>query len=144
MRPLPPAFYRIASRSGGVDQSIQEHPDEGKSSSEAHVSSSDAGGRFNSSDIPLISSGAPAFGEGNALLAPPNTKDANKRRKPKNNMAKSNSSFISRVIVHETINKRLQDRPADGTFAFVNINRAFQWLDLSSPAKVRAVEGGNC
>lgn len=138
VRPLPHAFYRVASRSGDVQQSIQEHPDEGKSSTtEVRESSSDAGRNFNSSDLPLLASNAPAFGEGNALLAPPNTKDASKRRKPKNNMTKSNSSFISRVIIHETLHKKLQDRPVDGLFAFTNINRAFQWLDMSSAAKVR-------
>lgn len=139
VRPLPPAFFRLGSRSGGV-QSIQEHPDEGKSSTtEGRGSSSDAGGvvrTANSSDLPTLSSNAPAFGEGNALLAPPNTKDANKRRKPKNNMTKSNSSFISRVIVHEALGKRLQERPADGLFAFVNVNRAFQWIDLGGANKV--------
>lgn len=64
------------------------------------------------------------------------SRDISKKRKPKNNIAKSNSSFISRVIVHETLSKRLSDRPADGLFAFANINRAFQWLDMSSPMKV--------
>jgi len=141
VRPLPPAFYRVAWRSGGVQQSIQEHPDESKSSTtEGRGSSSDVGGavrNVNSADLPVHSPSAPAFGEGNALLASPPTKDANKRRKPKNNMTKSNSSFISRVIVHETLGKKLQDRPADGLFAFANINRAFQWIDLASPTKVR-------
>jgi catabolite repression protein CreC len=138
------------SRSGGVQQSIQEHPDESKSSTTEARESSEAGGAVrnaNSSDLPLLSSSAPAFGEGNALLAPANTKDANKRRKPKNNMTKSNSSFISRVIAHETLNKKLQDRPAEGLFAFANINRAFQWIDLASPTKVRSArstEGPRC
>ncbi|KAK4219986.1 WD40 repeat-like protein [Rhypophila decipiens] len=133
LQPLPPAFYRTTSRSGGVQQSIQEHPNEGKSSS-SFRGSSEAGG-INSSDGTRLGSDAPAFGEGNTLLAPPVTKDSNKRRKPKNNMAKTNSSFISRVIVHESLHKRLSDRPRDGIFAFANINRAFQWLDLSSPTK---------
>ncbi|KAK4166502.1 putative catabolite repression protein creC [Cladorrhinum sp. PSN259] len=132
--PLPPSFYRINSRSDGVPGSIQEHPDESQSSTEVRESTSD-GGRINSSDVPPFSSNAPAFGEGNTLLAPVATKDSNKKRKPKNNMSKSNSSFISRVINHETLNKRLQDRARDGLFAFANINRAFQWLDLSSSAK---------
>ncbi|KAK4454036.1 WD40 repeat-like protein [Podospora aff. communis PSN243] len=140
VRPLPPAFYRVASHSGGVQQSIQEHPDEGKSSTtEGRGSSSDAGGavrNINSSELPALSPSAPAFGEGNALLAPPVTKDASKRRKPKNNMNKSNSSFISRVIIHDTLAKKLQERSPDGLFAFANINRAFQWLDMSSPTKV--------
>lgn len=80
---------------------------------------------------------APQFGDGNpALAAPPvAAKDASKRRKPKNNIIKSSSSFVSRVITHETSAKRLGDRDANGVFAFANINRAFQWLDLSSPTK---------
>lgn len=88
-----------------------------------------------SARAPLSIGSAPAFGEGNSLLYAPGGKDA-KRRKPKNNIAKSNSSFISRCIVHENLTKRLQDRPADGYFAFANINRAFQWIDLSSIQKV--------
>ena len=79
---------------------------------------------------------APAFGEGNALLTQTPTKDVNKKRKPKNNMTKSNSSFISRVIVNESLSKKLTERPNEGIFAFANINRAFQWLDMSSSSKV--------
>ena len=80
------------------------------------------------------SSHAPAFGEGNPALAPTN-KDALKRRKPKNNIVKSNSSFVSRVIPHDNLAKKLIDRDPGGAFALVNINRAFQWLDLSSTTK---------
>lgn len=80
---------------------------------------------------------APAFGEGNTLLTQVPTKDVNKKRKPKNNMTKSNSSFISRVIVNESLPRKLTERPSDGVFAFANINRAFQWLDMSSSSKVR-------
>lgn len=68
------------------------------------------------------------------LLGP--SRDAGKRRKPKNNIAKSNSSFISRCIVHENMAKRVNEHPVEGYFAFANINRAFQWLDLSSPQMV--------
>ncbi|KAJ9165592.1 WD40 repeat-like protein [Coniochaeta hoffmannii] len=131
VRPLPPSFYRIASRASGVEQSIQEHPNENGSSTDVR-DSSDAGPL--SSTDGFVSS-APAFGEGNTSLTQTNAKDAGKKKKPKNNMTKSNSSFISRVIAHETLNKRLQDRPSDGLFAFANINRAFQWLDLSSSSK---------
>jgi catabolite repression protein CreC len=76
-----------------------------------------------------------AFGEGNAALSPVMSRDGLKRRKPKNNIIKSNSSFVSRVIPHETLVKKLQERDQGGTFAFININRAFQWLDLSSSSK---------
>lgn len=132
--PISPALYRTLSKSDGAPGSIQEHPNESQSSTDVRESSSDAG-RLNSSDGFIFASNAPAFGEGNTLLAPVAQKDANKRRKPKNNMSKSNSSFISRVINHESFSKRLQDRPRDGLFAFANVNRGFQWLDLSSPSK---------
>ncbi|KAL1913752.1 hypothetical protein Sste5344_000018 [Sporothrix stenoceras] len=64
-----------------------------------------------------------------------NKASGGKQRKPKNNVTKSNSSFISRVIVNDNLTKRLQDRPANGIFVFANINRAFQWVDMSSETK---------
>jgi len=136
VNPLSPAIYRTTSRSDGARGSMQENQDEGQSSTDLRESSSDAG-RISSVEAPLFraNTNTPAFGEGNTLLAPAAQNDANKRRKPKNNMTKSNSSFISRVINHETLAKRLQERARDGLFAFANVNRAFQWLDLSSPSK---------
>ncbi|GAB1195051.1 hypothetical protein APSETT444_004304 [Aspergillus pseudonomiae] len=89
--------------------------------------------------IPVFTSNvkvtAPPFADGNPALVPVPTKDGLKRRKPKNNIIKSSSSFVSRVITHEASSKRLNDRNPDGLFAFANINRAFQWLDLSSKNK---------
>ncbi|CAK7267650.1 hypothetical protein SEPCBS57363_002694 [Sporothrix epigloea] len=64
-----------------------------------------------------------------------NKAGANKQRKPKNNVTKSNSSFISRVIVNDLLAKRLQERSPNGIFVFANINRAFQWVDMSSETK---------
>jgi hypothetical protein len=134
-RSSAPLLYKVdtnrSARSGGVQSSIQEHPSEDRPSADFVPGSSDGGGTS------ITIGSAPAFGEGNASLSAIG-KDAGKRRtnKPKNNIAKSNSSFISRCIVHENMAKRLQERPSDGYFAFANINRAFQWLDLSSPQKV--------
>ncbi|KAI1850406.1 hypothetical protein JX265_001366 [Neoarthrinium moseri] len=132
----PPAFYRLTSATT-LSASIAEHPGEDRLSHDAKLSSDGEGRGTSISDGPtsLTAVSAPAFGEGNSLLAPEKTKDLNKRRKPKNNMTKSNSSFISRVIINEAVSKKLLDRPGDGVFAFANINRAFQWLDLSSPSK---------
>ncbi|KAH6618100.1 WD40-repeat-containing domain protein [Chaetomium sp. MPI-SDFR-AT-0129] len=136
VNPQNTALYRTNSRSDGARGSIQENRDESQSSTDVRESSSDAG-RISSVDTPLatVNTNTPAFGEGNTLLAPVAQKDVNKRRKPKNNMTKSNSSFISRVINHEALAKKLQERSRDGLFAFANVNRAFQWLDLSSPTK---------
>lgn len=126
---------------GGAADSIAEHPSESRFSHELGALSSDEGRGTSTSDAPpttaTVGSSSPAFGEGNALLtpgAPP--KDASKKRKPKSSMTKSNSSFISRTIGTDTLVKKLQERPNDGIFAFANVSRSFQWLDMSSPNKV--------
>ncbi|KAI0100287.1 WD40-repeat-containing domain protein [Nemania sp. FL0031] len=134
----PAAFYKLAA-TAALPGSIAEHPNEWRFSNDAKISSDGEGRGTSVSDVggpaSVTAMSTPAFGDGNALLAPERFKDPNKRRKPKNNMTKSNSSFISRVIINETFSKKMADRPHDGIFAFANINRAFQWLDLSSPAK---------
>lgn len=78
---------------------------------------------------------AEKFGGGNASLSATG-KDAAKRKKPKNNIAKNNSSFVSRIIPHDNIVKRLADRKSEDLFVFANINRAFNWLDMDSTNKV--------
>lgn len=75
------------------------------------------------------------FGESNSFL-PIVAKDVGKKKKPKNNIARSNSSFISRCSIHENLAKRLQETRSNGYFAFANISRAFQWLELSSNQRV--------
>ncbi|KAK0382759.1 hypothetical protein NLU13_9855 [Sarocladium strictum] len=120
----------------GSSSSITDQSGKDRYSTEGGMSSED--GRGTSTSEPPTSvtlASAPAFGEGNALLTQTSGKDATKKKKPKNNMTKSNSSFISRVIVNESLARKLADRSNDGLFVFANINRAFQWLDLSSPSK---------
>ncbi|OTA98642.1 hypothetical protein M426DRAFT_17203 [Hypoxylon sp. CI-4A] len=138
-RAPPPALFKLTPTNTTLSPSIAEHPSEGRYSNDAKLSSDGEGVAASFSDggpsTSATAISAPAFGDGNALLAPERTKDPNKRRKPKNNMTKSNSSFISRVIINEAFSKKLADRPSDGLFAFANVNRAFQWLDLSSPTK---------
>ncbi|KAK9369994.1 WD40-repeat-containing domain protein [Lipomyces kononenkoae] len=56
-----------------------------------------------------------------------------KRRKPKNNLAKSNSSFISRINPHEHLAKRLSERHSEDLYFFANLNRSFNWMDYASP-----------
>ncbi|KAL7622343.1 hypothetical protein AAE478_007847 [Parahypoxylon ruwenzoriense] len=138
-RAPPPALFKLTPTTTTLSPSIAEHPSEGRYSNDAKLSSDGEGRGTSLSDggpsTSITAVSAPAFGDGNALLAPEKTKDPNKRRKPKNNMTKSNSSFISRVIINEAFSKRVSDRPSDGLFAFANVNRAFQWLDLSSSTK---------
>ncbi|KJZ73206.1 hypothetical protein HIM_07403 [Hirsutella minnesotensis 3608] len=138
-RPLPFSYKGPAERTlslNGNSSSIQENPVEYRNSTEGGLSSEDgrAGSNSDTRTASITFGSAPAFGEGNSLLTPATTKDV-KKKKPKNNVTKSNSSFISRVIVNESLSRRLTDRPGDGIFAFGNISRAFQWLDLSSSNK---------
>ncbi|KAI1435419.1 catabolite repression protein creC [Xylaria sp. CBS 124048] len=134
-----PDFYKLAV-AAALPGSIPEHPNEWRFGNDAKLSSDGEGRGTSVSDATGPASATavstPAFGDGNALLAPERFKDPHKRRKPKNNMSKSNSSFISRVIINESFAKKMADRLSDGVFAFANINRAFQWLDLASPTKV--------
>ncbi|KAF1953680.1 WD40 repeat-like protein [Byssothecium circinans] len=117
--------------------SIQESPHETNSQA------SDAGSHGVNGVAPSRhgSLHAPAFGSDNPALAVMNgkegkdSKDPLKRRKPKNNIVKSNSSFVSRVIPHESLSKRLQEHNPSGLYCFANVNRALQWLDLTSPTK---------
>ncbi|KAI9845078.1 MAG: hypothetical protein M1837_005082 [Sclerophora amabilis] len=140
-----PTLYKVNSGSRALsatfrNQSLQEDP------REARLSGDSEGVRESSEGFTGQSRGrtsndlgedgtTPAFGEGNSSLAAPTGKDALKRRKPKNNIIKSNSSFVSRVVLHDGIVKRLQERQPEDVFAFANVNRAFHWLDLSSTNK---------
>ncbi|KAI9691034.1 MAG: hypothetical protein M1822_008654 [Bathelium mastoideum] len=132
LAPRPYSRHRLyRTTTGGSTRSIPPSIQE-----EAQTSTSDekSGSQINGSAV-FPPYHVPVFGEGNPSLATVNgkeSKDPSKRRKPKNNIIKSNSSFVSRVITHEALQKRLQEHPADGLYAFVNVNRAFEWLDFSS------------
>lgn len=128
-----PQLFRLGTNNSGVPPSIQESPHEGQSQA------SDASHPLGNG----TADGAPAFGQENPALSLPNGKDVKdplKRRKPKSNIIKSNSSFVSRVIPHEQLTKRLQEHDPKGIYVFANVNRAMQWLDLSSSCKVRNLD----
>lgn len=119
------------SYTSSLPPSISEHPGESFNSSSENEPSAFSGFRMGAFRA--------RFGDGNGALANLSNKDGkdpSKRRKPKNSMVKSSSSFVSRVIPHEAINKRLADHSPEGAFAIVNVSRAVHWLDLSSPNKV--------
>lgn len=135
-RKSSPQLYRVntptSTRSNLGTYSIRESEKESRSSNDTNgngvttqFSSSNAAGR------------TPVFGEDNILLTPVAGKDSVKRKKPKTNLVKSNSQFISRVIPHDSLSKRLQEHNPEGIFVFANIDRAYQWLDLSSSSPAR-------
>ncbi|KAI9827878.1 MAG: hypothetical protein M1826_006184 [Phylliscum demangeonii] len=137
----PPAglHHPPAPRVAQSREELRSRPVSGDS--ERHAASSE-----NSSTVVSVDGGvtghvpgehgtARAFGEGNASLMPSPSKDPAKRRKPKNNILKSNSSFVSRVIPQDGLAKRLQERNPEGWLVFANVQRACQWLDLASANK---------
>ncbi|MDI1489763.1 MAG: hypothetical protein OHK93_000961 [Ramalina farinacea] len=130
-RRRPPALYRTdtagSTRSNLGTYSIKENEKESRSS---HEASSDGYGSNTAR--------TPVFGEDNHLLTPSLGKEGLKRKKPKTNLVKSNSQFISRVILNDQLQKRLQDHRPEGIFIFANIDRAYQWLDQSSPTPSRS------
>lgn len=121
-------FATAHSAGSGIPPSIQEHPSESQGRNSEHSSHSKLNG------FSILSNGvSQSFGEGNPALAVANGKDPKdslKRRKPKSSIGKS--SFLSRLIPHEQLSKRLQDRSPLGLLAIANVNRALQWLDLSA------------
>ncbi|KAI9762453.1 MAG: hypothetical protein M4579_000429 [Chaenotheca gracillima] len=128
----------IAHSTAARNQSIAEDAREDRTSGDSVGEKAGSDEYANEKTNGVDDETTPAFGEGNSALAIPptkDTKDALKRKKPKNNIIKSNSSFVSRVIPHEALAKRLQERKPEDLFAFANINRAYQWLDLSSVNK---------
>ncbi|KAF2123257.1 catabolite repression protein creC [Lophiotrema nucula] len=109
-----------------IPPSIQESPHETNSQASdagSHGANGANGTNGVAAQPPLEGLHAPAFGQGNPLLSVVNGKDSKdplKRRKPKSNIVKSNSSFVSRVIPHEALSKRLQEHNPNGLYAFAN------------------------
>ena len=130
-KPPSHGLFHIAttqSARSNIPPSIQE---------EAQGPKSDAGSITNGFGSPSYYNHTPTFGDSNDALRPAPTKGNKKdqRAKPKNNIVKSNSSFVSRVIPHEALQKRLVERPVDGLMMFANVNRSLVWLDLISDTK---------
>lgn len=68
-----------------------------------------------------------------------NAPQSKKAVKPKSNMSKSNSSFVSRSIVHDNFNRRFNEKiPSDDVLVWTNVGRSLNWLtfpaDTSSTA----------
>ncbi|EMC99686.1 hypothetical protein BAUCODRAFT_21438 [Baudoinia panamericana UAMH 10762] len=130
-RPFSQSLFRMTTGQSGrspIPPSIQE---------EAQSPKSDTGSIVNGFGSASYYAHMPTFGDNNDALRPAPAKNSKKdqRAKPKNNIVKSNSSYVSRVIPHEALQKRLSDRSPDGLMVFANCNRALMWLDLTSDVK---------
>jgi len=134
---VSPHIYKTNAGGTRSDLGTYSITESEKESRDSHDFTSN--GLTGSTLTPAPARKAPAFGGDNYLLIPIGGKEGPKRRKPKSSLMKSSSTYISRVMVHEGLNKRLQDHNPEGLFVFGNVNRALSWLDLSSPSssKVR-------
>ncbi|KAF9911202.1 hypothetical protein EC991_004426 [Linnemannia zychae] len=54
-----------------------------------------------------------------------------KRKKPKNNIAKTNSTFVSKITTNENLAKILASRMNEDVYIFWNTGRTFTWSDLN-------------
>lgn len=55
-----------------------------------------------------------------------------KRKKPKSSLVKNNSSFLSKTIVHDSLNKKLAEHPPKEIFIWANLGRSLLWFDMGS------------
>ena len=136
-----PSFqpFRSASGSRGVDGTESRTSGETEGLEDGHGSDVclTGSGSGTSRSIDGLARPIERFGAGNAALAA-SMKDA-KKRKPKSNISKNNSSFISLFQQSQHYATRLAKRSTDEMFVFANINKTFNWLDLNHPEKVSSV-----
>lgn len=59
-----------------------------------------------------------------------------KRKKPKNNIAKTNSTFVSKIATNENLAKILANRMNEDVYIFWNTGRTFTWSDLNQKPNV--------
>ncbi|KAK9763956.1 hypothetical protein K7432_008944 [Basidiobolus ranarum] len=58
-----------------------------------------------------------------------------KRKKTKNNITKTTSSFVARIITNDNIAKILASRTNEDTYLFFNVGKTFLWCDLFGKPK---------
>lgn len=59
-----------------------------------------------------------------------------KRKKPKNNIAKTNSTFVAKITTNENLAKILANRMNEDVYLFWNTGRTFTWSDLNQKPNV--------
>ncbi|BFZ59688.1 hypothetical protein YB2330_000703 [Saitoella coloradoensis] len=74
-----------------------------------------------------------------SMFGTPAQRASGKQKKPKNSIAKTTSSFVSRFMAHTNLLNLLATRPNDQTLLFASACRSFSWLDYSSPNRHEAL-----
>ncbi|RIB28042.1 WD40-repeat-containing domain protein [Gigaspora rosea] len=63
------------------------------------------------------------------------TQNVIKRKKTKNNLTKTTSSFVAKIIQNDNLTKILANRQNEDTYLFFNSGRTFCWVDLTNNPK---------
>ncbi|OZJ04205.1 hypothetical protein BZG36_02977 [Bifiguratus adelaidae] len=63
------------------------------------------------------------------------SKSSKKPAQPKNNIAKTNSSFVNRIITNDALAKILASRTSDDAYLFFNVGKSFVWMDAGGKPK---------
>ncbi|CAG8475617.1 4438_t:CDS:2 [Dentiscutata heterogama] len=64
------------------------------------------------------------------------TQNVIKRKKTKNNLTKTTSSFVAKIIQNDNLTKILANRQNEDTYLFFNSGRTFCWVDLTNKPKI--------
>lgn len=65
-----------------------------------------------------------------------------KRKKPKSNIGKTNSTFVAKITTNENLAKILANRVGEDVYLFWNTGRTFTWSDLGQKPNVSLKEEG--
>ncbi|ORX61355.1 WD40 repeat-like protein [Hesseltinella vesiculosa] len=57
------------------------------------------------------------------------------QRKPRNNLTKTKSSFVQKMVVHDRLASILANRSLEDGFLFFNVGTSFLWMDAQSKPK---------
>ncbi|KAG0349031.1 hypothetical protein BG004_002559 [Podila humilis] len=57
-----------------------------------------------------------------------------KRKKPKNSLAKTNSTFMAKITTHENLARIIANRAGEDVYVFWNTGRTFTWSDIGQKA----------
>lgn len=78
-----------------------------------------------------------SVGSLSSLFSRNSFRQSHHNRRPRNSLAKTKSSFILRVSMHDQLQKILASRTADDTYVFYNQGTSFIWADGTQKVKVK-------
>lgn len=78
-----------------------------------------------------------------SLFSRNSLRNNNHPRKPKNSLAKTKSSFVLRIVIHDQLSTILASRSIDDAYLFFNVGMSFIWADANRKTEVRKTSNCN-